>query len=139
MVWMYLIQFHVKGLQVEVLRFILCANIPSTCAGSFVEFLLDTQAAHTQQDGNISPTDTALVEIRYLTSYERMGKAQVTCSEGCDCEGGVIDGMSQQHFSLPGSRTFDVTQSKECVLRLEVIKGEGGEKFKILSLSVSFV
>ena len=114
------------------------AKNPSTCAGSFVEFLLDTRAADNQHDWNISLTTTAVVQIRYLTSYERMGKAQVTCVEGCECVGGEIDGMSQQHFSLPGSRSFDVTQSKECVLRLEVIKGEGGEKFKILSLSVSF-
>ena len=68
-----------------------------------------------------------------------MGKALVSCMEGCECVGGVMDGLTQQHFSVPKSSSFNVTQSKQCVLRVEVVKGEGGEKFKILTLSVSFV
>ena len=68
-----------------------------------------------------------------------MGKALVSCVEGCKCVGGVMDGLTRQHFSVPITSSFDVTQSKQCVMRVQVVKGEGGEKFKILSLSVYFV
>ena len=105
-------------------------------SGSFVEFILDGNAACKQLQLTCLKDATARVEIRYLTSYERMGKARVSCVQGCECEGGEMDGMTREHWSIPESSTFNVSKLNKCVLRIEVLPGVKGEKFKILGVSV---
>ena len=49
-----------------------------------------------------------------------------------------MDGQIPQRWSVPATAGFAVSQGEECVVRIETEKGEGGEKFKILSLTVTF-
>eukprot|EP00271_Cylindrocystis_brebissonii_P008176 TRINITY_DN22181_c0_g1_i1.p1 TRINITY_DN22181_c0_g1~~TRINITY_DN22181_c0_g1_i1.p1 ORF type:complete len:716 (-),score=53.44 TRINITY_DN22181_c0_g1_i1:424-2571(-) len=109
--------------------------------GSFVEFELSTIA-----DPKIVSFDTpdllaraqALIEIRYLVSYERMGAVDLSCVEGCSCEPHSIDATITEHWSVPAPFEFPVSQSKHCVLRLVTRQSPNGSKFKILSITVKF-
>ncbi|CAI5484666.1 unnamed protein product [Closterium sp. Yama58-4] len=106
--------------------------------GSFAEFIFDTSAQNKPALQLDNPaTAQAQLEIRYLVSYERMGVGHVACVEGCECEGGDIDATISQHWSVPEKRVFDVSQSENCVVRIDVRRGKG-EKFKILSFTVMF-
>ena len=43
-----------------------------------------------------------LVGIGILTSYERMGMANLLCESGCDCDPVQMDGHTDDHFSQSG-------------------------------------
>ena len=43
-----------------------------------------------------------LVGIGILTSYERMGMAQLVCESGCDCEPVQMNGHTDDQFSQSG-------------------------------------
>ena len=78
------------------------------------------------------------VQVRYLTSYERMGIAEVTCKGGCSCNKSLLDGHIEQRWSVPDGKEFSVTQAKDCILRIDARAGKGGSKVKILSVTLSF-
>jgi hypothetical protein len=48
------------------------------------------------------PAPTPPPQVAHLKSYENMGKAEVTCTNGCTCERTIIDG----NHTLDNSQTF---------------------------------
>lgn len=87
------------------------------------------------------------VAVHYLTSYEHMGRAAVSCEEGCRCEPQVIDAHVHTRESVV--RRFELKLSMQpatkahanatCALRFEVVKGSssGEHAFKLTRLVVS--
>lgn len=76
------------------------------------------------------------VNINYLQSYEGHGIAAVTCTSGCSCNRTEINSLNvDTHNSQTESCTILVTESPECVIRLEVLSdtksANGGHKFKL--------
>ena len=75
--------------------------------------------------------------IGYLRSYERMGKALVTCISGCTCDPHGIDGHNP---ASTASQEFwmyvPVTQSERCVVKLESLAetNSSQNKVKVTSL-----
>ena len=87
-----------------------------------------------------SSARTASVTIIYLRSYQGMGTATVRCVSGCSCRPVTIDAHWQTRASLPGLQLLpDVTQHRQCLLRVVVGKGSasGGQKFKVVGLVLS--
>ncbi len=90
-----------------------------------------SQAASQQQ---VQPAHLAII---FLRSYEHMGTAKVTCIMGCTCPPTTIDG----HWETKASQSslqplLNVSQSKRCVLKIEVEAGtrSGGHKVKIMGV-----
>ncbi len=56
------------------------------------------------------------VDLTFLTSYEHMGRFQVSCQPGCTC-GAEIDGHREGHYSVPLMKGIAVTASEgSCTL-----------------------
>ena len=88
--------------------------------------------------------------LGYLRSYEHMGRARVTCADGCRCADDVIDaydvkdGVSitdvrRVQLRAPGRRDAPVDEGSNhscCSVSLKVLpKSTSGEfKFKVMSL-----
>ena len=83
----------------------------------------------------------ALVKIFYLTSYERMGMARVSCEDGCTCRPRTLDGHAARHESVVHVARMGVSQSENCTLRVEIVAEtrdpKGGHKFKIFQINVT--
>ena len=69
-------------------------------------------------------------------SYERMGKAAVTCVANCDCGGSEFDGHWEERASLTELHRVWVSQHGECQVRVEVLPDttspDGGHKVKLV-------
>ena len=94
--------------------------------------------------------------MSYLRSYEGMGVARISCAAGCECEPVLADAhVPTEHVSVRESVAFNVTQSPDCELLVEVAPppeargGDGaagragqagagarGNKWKLLGLDV---
>lgn len=102
-------------------------------AGNRIAFKMDTQAGSGRREQLVQ------VEVAHLKSYENMGKVEVTCSNGCNCDKAVIDG----HHELKNSQTFlqalMVSQAPECVLTFTISQdsSSGKYKFKVIGITVS--
>ena len=85
--------------------------------------------------------EDALLKIFYLTTYERMGMARVTCEDGCRCSPRILDGHTVMHESVVNVARLGVSQSENCTLRVEVMEEtrdpKGGHKFKIVQINVT--
>ena len=87
---------------------------------------------------------TGDMEISYLTSYEHMGMARLTCISGCRCEPQLLNATSEKKVSVAGGTTFELRDGGDlakCRMSLEnVAKSDGGSvhenKFKLLSLNI---
>lgn len=109
--------------------------------GSVVEFVLDTTPTSKMvhfETSEIASSAQAMVEIRYLVSYERMGGVHLSCIEGCQCKDFHINATIVHHWSIVESTIVYVTQSTNCVIRLVSTKSERGSKFKLLSIAIMF-
>ncbi len=51
-------------------------------------------------------------------SYERMGKANVTCVQGCRCEPSILNGHTTHRHSQLEMHSFYATQSDKCIIRI---------------------
>jgi hypothetical protein len=100
-------------------------------ANSSIDFQLSTAVG-----GGSARTTT--VTVIYLRSYQGMGTATVRCVSGCSCRPVRIDAHWSARASLPGLQLLpDVTRHPQCVLRVVVGKGSGGQKFKVVGLVLS--
>ena len=86
---------------------------------------------------------TGAIYIGYLTSYEGLGTARISCVRGCSCEAITLDGHVRQRrnvslhaTSLPVVLNFS---QAPCVLRAVVLKAthSGGHKFKLTALTLA--
>jgi hypothetical protein len=80
------------------------------------------------------------LQLSHLVSYERMGRASVTCVSGCACEPALLEGHdgSSRH-SVPEMLRMLVSRSSRCVVQLEVLpeSSSGEHKVKLLGAVVS--
>ena len=66
---------------------------------------------------------SVLVSLMYLTSYDGMGAARVTCVDGCECAPHLFDAFEasdRRNVSVVVERTFAVTPAAQCTLRFIV-------------------
>ena len=101
----------------------------------------------------VSPGVRQTIGLSFLTSYEHMGIAILTCIQGCQCPDKLMDGHERVHrHSVPQMTTIQpkweasavatsVTNAtkRSCVLQVEILDqtSSGGHKFKVLQLMVT--
>ena len=87
----------------------------------------------------------AQISLSYLTSYEQMGQAMITCEHGCACapqhiDAHVVDPV--RNVSVVKEWTFKATSAHACVLRVLITNAtsapDGGHKFKLIEAAVGF-
>ena len=128
-------------------------GLVTTAAGAVIGLAIDT--AYGKDDGDIvgggeggegegyhgNRAGDALVKIFYLTSYERMGMARVSCEGGCECRPRTLDGHTVRRESVVHVARMGVSQSENCTLRVEIAAEtrdpKGGHKFKIFQINVT--
>ncbi|KXZ42501.1 hypothetical protein GPECTOR_141g699 [Gonium pectorale] len=87
------------------------------------------------------------IKVVYLRSYEGMGRARVTCEEGCSCGELIINAHNNdRQVSVAATADMTVSQAAECTLRVETlgpglqtksrfgVQGTPGSKFKLIGL-----
>ena len=88
-----------------------------------------------------SQKDPVYIGIAYLTSYEHMGKANVSCVSGCNCSMITIDALHGQHNSVTSSTRFGpVSRSANCTVEIRIVPStppRAENKFKVLAIIVS--
>ena len=86
------------------------------------------------------PTTEIALGVGHLKSYERMGRAQVSCISGCTCTPMQFDGhMPEVKASQEFWAYMAVTQSEQCVLEVASLADtvSGQNKVKVTSLLVT--
>lgn len=88
------------------------------------------------------PVMTSSILLRYLTSYEHMGEAEVRCVDGCACQPVVLQAHAAgAGVSMDATAVVDVTHfevGRVCVLVLTVLETtlSGEHKFKLTGIEV---
>ena len=129
--WMYVTHETVRGKSVHKPGFL------AYTTGAELVFRVQTffESLPRNQSVNLS--------VRFLTSYEHMGSALLTCVRGCACKELLLEGHSlvrdPAQVSLMQAASTAVTQAAECTLRLrvrsETLSGE--HKVKMLGVTVN--
>lgn len=130
-------EYHLFTTHTEIARF--KPGWVATTPGSVMAFAVDTHFP------GAVPNTTEVV-VMFLTSWEHMGTARLSCVSGCECPPAVMNGHrgkdtvpeDQRAFSLSSTLVHHVTESPRCVLRFEVLPGtdSGQHKFKIITVNV---
>ena len=102
----------------------------ATRAGASAVIVVSTRFPHVDRRA------TSEVRVHYLTSYEHMGDAVVSCVDGCKCDPTRLVGTVTELISVTAHTILNVTQSTRCNLRFEVVASSKGSKFKLLFLEV---
>lgn len=79
------------------------------------------------------------VTLAYLTSYEHMGRANVSCARACSCQPVQVDAHATVgHKSVTRALTLHVSPAAACELEVRVLPGtsSGEHKFKLMGLYV---
>lgn len=79
------------------------------------------------------------VRLAYLSSYEHMGQAQVSCLSGCSCSSQQVDAHEvRAKVSVQQAIEFNVTQAPACTIQIHMLSttSSGGHKFKLIQLTV---
>ena len=109
----------------------------ATVPGSSMRLLVNTRFPHTPEAAPVALT------VQYLTSYEHMGSATVSCVHRCECEPQVLNGTyaGVAKVSTDASTTFNVTQARHCAVELTVSNAtdSGEHKVKLLGLTVETI
>ncbi|KAG2493907.1 hypothetical protein HYH03_007843 [Edaphochlamys debaryana] len=108
----------------------------ATKPGSRLQIKVDTDRSGI---GSQHSNELVNVHIHHLRSYEHMGKAQISCVSGCTCESIVVDATCEQKWSQVYLSKVAVTQAKECVIEVKVLKetSSGEHKFKVSGVVVA--
>ena len=85
-------------------------------SGAVLELNISTRFAALPQATRVQ------LAARYLTSYELMGNAELTCVSGCECAPTALQGHVTEHVSVEKVASVNVSQSQGCVLRLRVLE-----------------
>ena len=100
-------------------------------------------------DASSIGADAGEAEVSFLTSYEHMGHARVTCVDGCRCKPQVLDGRSEKKSSETRHVSFELRDGGDlakCRVRIENVafekepgSGRNGtavaeHKFKLFSM-----
>ncbi|KAI3428291.1 hypothetical protein D9Q98_006670 [Chlorella vulgaris] len=130
--------------------------------GSWVELEVSTLQEEKAEEGVLGTvaeeqkrstpegTSNATLHLGYLRSYERMGLAQATCTQGCSCEPSYIDGLWADRTSLTQMHSIKVSQHPTCRIRITIVARTAdtpgglnlhgaGRKFQISSVMVAHV
>jgi hypothetical protein len=108
----------------------------ATAPGAELVFNLSTRFAAAPAEARVALT------LRFLTSYEHMGVAELRCVGGCACEPATLQAHAAEHVSVEHSGGVQVTQAAQCALSLRVLDASdspGAEhKFKLVGAAVGF-
>ena len=101
--------------------------------GAALEFVVATRFK------DVPPALNATLVVSFLTSYEHMGAAALTCVVGCACDGAALQGHVAERVSVEHSVALNVTQARECVLRLDVLPDtlSGEHKVKLITVTAN--
>lgn len=101
--------------------------------------MLPPLQVNTTFDG-MATDEEVLVSVVYLSSYEHMGQAKVSCLEHCECAGGEVNAhKTRHHVSLYEMFTLKkVGQHPNCTIQVEVLPDttSGENKFKVTQVVV---
>jgi DNA polymerase alpha subunit B len=105
----------------------------ATAPGAFLAIAVDTSAP----EG--AAARFAKVDLMFLTSYEHMGKAAVTCASGCTCAPSTLNGHTTARSSQVVVFPLNVSRSAACTLEVRVLpESDSGEhKVKITGLIIA--
>lgn len=103
--------------------------------GDWVELGFDSRATDGQAQGN------ATVLLVHLKSYTGMGKVGITCTSGCSCQPGTVDGQWAQIASIYLTHQLEVTQAQNCRLRATIKESPKREqhRFSLSALMVQHI
>ncbi|GFR51942.1 hypothetical protein Agub_g14463 [Astrephomene gubernaculifera] len=87
----------------------------------------------------IDPTARIPVLIHYLSSYDKMGTALLTCSAGCVCDPKEVDATSERRVSQVFFAQIKASQSETCDVTVTLLQktSSGGYHFKVSGVVVS--
>jgi hypothetical protein len=89
---------------------------------------------------SVPPAQPVNLTVRFLTSYEHMGAAELTCVQpSCSCAPVTLQGHVSERVSVEHAATTAVSQAEACTLRLVVLPDtrSGEHKVKLLGFSLS--
>lgn len=113
----------------------------ASAAGAELTLRLDTAELSAGREAAGAAAEPVTLTFTYLQGGEAMGSAKYACSGGCECAAGQIaasgPGGEQQAGGVDEYHLVNVTQARECVVRLE--NAQEGKKFKLLSVVLSTV
>ncbi|PNH01068.1 hypothetical protein TSOC_013069, partial [Tetrabaena socialis] len=77
--------------------------------------------------------------VHHLRSYQHMGSAQLSCASGCSCAEVVVDAHITDRVSQVYMAELVASQSKECVVEVQVLKEtkSSEHKFKVSGVVVA--
>eukprot|EP00873_Tetraselmis_striata_P010420 jgi/Tetstr1/430684/TSEL_020477.t1 len=103
----------------------------ATEPGATLVLTVDTTSA--AASGNVD------LYLAHLRSYEGMGKFEVSCISGCECQPAVMNGHHQSRASQRFLTAVVVTQHPECHVQVEALAetDSGGHKVRIDGMVVS--
>ena len=126
--WHYVQMEVVKGAPVYKPGWL--ANV----SGAVLEFEVNTRMYALAKEARVQ------LSLQHLSSFERMGMAQVSCVGKCVCAPAQLDGHSTdpEHVSIEKELVLSVTQTRHCLVRLEVLAEtrSGEHKVKLLGYTV---
>ena len=80
------------------------------------------------------------IDIDFLSSYDKMGVAQVDCVSGCECDPMKIDAYHKSGTSESEAQTIAVSEHEQCIIRFTILNEtrskEKGHKFKIVGVTI---
>jgi hypothetical protein len=79
--------------------------------------------------------EPVVLQLAYLRSYSGMGRAMVSCLQGCKCPATMLDGHHSDRVSLTHLHMFKVSQAEECMIEVVVLdetaSSTSGHKVKV--------
>ena len=104
--------------------------------GSALTLALNTKPRLNSSD--VTSTDTVIVNLAMLSSYEHMGRASISCVFGCTCNPVVLDFAIKDHFSPVRLFPFSVSKHNDCHVNITVLNetSSEGHKVKLLGFTI---
>ena len=113
----------------------------ATAVDSVLTIAVDTSAPKGGGGGGggAATSRFARLDLMYLSSYEHMGRASVTCASGCTCAPSTLNGHTTARSSQVLVFPLNVSRSAACALEVRVLpESDSGEhKVKLTGLIVA--